>query len=116
MDRAGPGGPVDGRAAGADPDAIRARRAAGLDGRPAGGPPRTRRALAQCRRDPGVRPDDPAAGPGPADPGADAGAPGAHPGRDPAGVPRVVRGYRGAVAGGAYRAGAERLDGPGEGG
>src|SRR5690554_6988364 len=56
--------------AGPDPDPVRAGAAAGMAGRPAGGPGGAQRALAHVRREPGVRAHDPADGAGDADPGA----------------------------------------------
>src|SRR5207342_2907865 len=68
-------------AVGADADALRDLRAAGLARRPAGGPPRAFRALALGVRGAGVRPDHAAAGAGGAGAGADAVGPGDAPDR-----------------------------------
>src|SRR5690606_38300947 len=113
VDPAGADGTVAGVDAGAGADPVRVRRAAGLAGRSTGGPAGAARAFAQRGRGPGVRPDDPAADPGPADPGAAAGAPGQDPDLHLAAIPRLVRGNRAAMGGSAHRAGPAGVAGSG---
>src|SRR5690606_20827540 len=98
--------------AGPDPDPVRAGAAAGMAGRPAGGPGGAQRALAHVRREPGVRAHDPAAGAGAADPGAPDRAPDGDLDGQPAGLPRMDRGHGGAVDRGAHRLRAFGMGGP----
>src|SRR5690606_40772472 len=113
MGPAGVAGPVGAVAAGAGADAVRARGAAGLARRSAGGPDAGPRRAAQRRGDHGVRGDGRGDAAGGAAAGADAAAPGRDPGDVAAELPRVVRGHGAAVAGVAHRARARALPGSG---
>ena len=99
--------------AGARAHALRLRGAAGLAGRPVGGPAGTVGALAHNRGRAGLHPDAAIAGAVAGDPGADDRAAGGHGDRIAAGIPRLVHADGAAVGGAADRAGTGRLAGRG---